>query len=170
MTINKLDDIFRNDGCALDECQSINEFKEIYSIALKLATKENRIHELLQWKLEQVTGFGGSYNCDFTDFINVITILDNNRKHNEKREQYISSSLIFPKLEYRYNRMEDVAKQLKLPEEYVNLIYCVLDKNDCMEYGVNLQCAWLTNLGIEMINPELGEEFLKLEEKKYYVK
>lgn len=167
--IKNLDDIFHCSGCLLNECANMEDFKKIYEISLELAKNEDKLDWLMDWKLEEITGFCGSNNYDFSDFINVLRILKENKDYNRRTDQLMESSLIIPKRTYRYNRMEDIAKQLQLPENYINLIYCVLYKNGCLEYGSSLQCAWITTLGVEIINPnELGEEFGKLYNKRVF--
>jgi hypothetical protein len=62
--------------------------------------------------------------------------------------------------------VEAVSAKLNLPRYYVNLIYCNLESRGCLEYGTSLQYAWLTKLGEEMIDPELGPEFSKFIKEK----
>ena len=165
--IKTLDDIFHDSGCLLDEVSNIKELKEIYQIALELAEKEGKIDWLIDWKLEQLTGYCGTNNYNFSDFIKVLRILKENKDYNKQTERLKASTLVIPERSYKFDTMEDIAKLLNLPENYINLIYCVLFRNGCLQYGVNLQCAWIDTLGEEIVNhSELGEEFIKIISKK----
>jgi hypothetical protein len=160
--IKTLDDVFHKSGCLLNEVSNIQELKVVYQIALELAKKENKIDWLIDWKLEELIGYCGSNNYNFSDFIKVLRILKKNKDYNKQTEEFKGSPLIIPKRPYKSSTMEEISKQLNLPENYINLIYCVLFQNGCLEYGVNLQCSWIDTLGEEIINPfDLGEMFIK---------
>lgn len=134
----------------IDWSSNIDEYKMAYQEVYEVAKTHNLLDYLFQYKLEKITGFCGTNNQDFSDFVSVIKMNNEMRDRNE------------------IARPEYLAKILNLGENYINLIYCVLYKNECLEYGTSLQSSWLTDLGKETINPELGPEFIKFIEKEEF--
>lgn len=80
-------------------------------------------------RLEQITGFEGSYNVDLTDFIRVLSELAKQHRH-----QY------------------EIVSIVNLPQAYVNLIYAVCCECGLIDWNYNLQDSWITDLGRDVLN------------------
>ena len=120
--------------------------EESYYERLKLAHAKEDFNNFVVEKLENITGFSGTYNMDMTDIIKILFLLAEKPMH-----------------------QLDVISIVNLPERYVNLIYAVCDDNELMEYGSNLQSAWITDLGRESIDPFKCELYFDYMRKKLNV-
>jgi len=135
----------------LDNCLNIEDYKKNYNKMLNCVKTGDQLNMVIQYKLEEITGFSGTYNQDFTDFIRVIKLLASKvsvAKCGLRRVEVIMQ--------------EDVAHSLGLSEDYTRLIYSVLCSKNCLEYGTSLRGAWICELGEEVLNIELGSKFLEV--------
>lgn len=83
---------------------------------------------VVQKRLEEITGFEGSFNVDMTDFIRVLSELAKEHRH-----QY------------------EIVSIVGLPQAYVNLIYAVCCDCELIDWEYNLQGSFITDLGRDVL-------------------
>jgi len=135
----------------LDNRLSIEDYKETYNKMLNCVKTDDHINMVIQYKLEEITGFSGTYNQDFTDFIKVLELLASKISVGEDGLKTIDCIM-----------QEEVALCLDLSEAYIQLIYSVLCSKNCLEYGTSLRGAFVTELGEEALKIELETKFLEV--------
>lgn len=124
---------------------------ETYNKALSLAKDEEDFDLFRCLKLIELIGFTGTNNFDCSDMIVVLKFL---KRLNTNTTQDNSCSV-----------MEKITEALKLPYNYICLIFCTLSKYNLVDYGISLQNAWITDDGIEILNPEYTLRYKKILEK-----
>lgn len=120
---------------------------ERYNELLAMAIDEKDLDIFRAQKLQCLIGFGGSNNFDATAF-DVIEVLKAIRDEVPERWQGA------------------IAEHLGFPENYVNLIYCILSAAELLEYGTSLQSAWISSNGLEILNPAYTDEYRKMIDPK----
>ena len=121
---------------------------ETYNKALSLAKDEEDFDLFRCLKLIELIGFTGSNNFDCGDMIVVL-----------KRLKRLKTNIA---QDNSCSVMRKITEALKLPYNYICLIFCTLSKYNLVEYGRSLQNAWITDAGIEILNPEYSLKYKKI--------
>lgn len=128
-----------------------------HKICCEIARDNEELLDFLRhYKIGNYTGFVGSNNYYHGHFINILKHLKSLR---DKK---------------KCEGLEVVAKNLNMDVDLVHLIYCVLFDCDLIGYGINLHGSWITDKGVDCLNPEFTDIFLQRlikewgEEHAYY--
>ena len=134
----------------IDPCTDLLVDLETYNKALSLAKDEEDFDLFRNLKLIELIEFTGTTNFDGSDMVAVLKLLEINKHNWDGRKNSI---------------MEETAFCLDLPYNYICLIFCTLNKYELVEYGGSLQNAWITDNGIEILNPEYTVKYTKMLEQ-----
>ncbi len=106
--------------------------------------------------LQEIIGFSGTNNWDDEDMFNVLLTLNNRDLCRDNWDNQKNG----------YGLVGAVSHLLNLPYNYVNIMFCVANDHDLIEYGTNLQIGWVTNKAKKVIKRRQSNLF-RIEEQNY---
>ena len=124
-----------------------------YNEALSSAKDDEDLDYIRCNKIRKIIDFTGTYNFDATDILTVLKLLA------EMRCTDGNDPIISDESRRGMHNINFVSKTLNISENYAHLIFCVLDYNGLIEYGSSLYSAFITDLGLDMLNPEYTKVF-----------